>query len=152
METLELDEEGTFLLVRASSHGLYLDASLDHVLFHYDYDRDPPKDYPMAQVQVEGVSESLDRLAENLGTDLSLARLHFPFGGKRYRPSVEDIVESLIVEGLVDGRAGWRQAVDEHRTRWYGIQLKSAVRRDPETAQEELQRRGYRVEPPASSP
>jgi hypothetical protein len=152
MQTLELDEEGSFLRIQTSSYGLYLDAALDHVLFHYDYDRDPPNNYPMAHIQVEGASESLERLAENLGIELSLGRLHFPVGGKRYRPSVEDIVEFLIVEGLADGRAGWTDAVEEHRARWYRIQLRSAVRRDSEIAREELQRVGYRVTPPASSP
>jgi hypothetical protein len=152
MLTLELEERGRFLLVRTSSYGLYLDASLDRVLFHYDYDRDPPADYPIAHVQVGGASDALERIAENLGTDLSLARLHFPVGGKRYRPSLEDVIEFLIIEGLVDARAGWKQAVEEHRARWYKIQLKSVVRRDPEVASEELQRLGYQVTPPTSPP
>ena len=36
-------------------------------------------------------------------------------GGKRFRPSLEEIVEFLVVEGLTGGRPGWDAAVEEHR-------------------------------------
>jgi len=50
------------------------------------------------------------------------------------------VVEALIVEKLVPGRRGWEQAVEENRTWFHRIQLKAAVRDDPEAVREELRR------------
>jgi len=62
------------------------------------------------------------------------------FGTYRFRPCLEDTVEALIVEELATARAGWEQAVEEHRSWFHRIQLKAAVRDDPEAVREELQR------------
>jgi hypothetical protein len=43
---------------------------------------------------------------------------------------------------------GWRDVVREHRARWLAIQLKAAVRDDPETAAEQLMAMGYSTQPP----
>jgi hypothetical protein len=73
-----------------------------------------------------------------------LADLHFPVGGLRYRPSLEDLVEFLIAEGLVgDFHDGWREAFDESREPYERIQLGAAVRHDPDAAYEALQASGF---------
>jgi hypothetical protein len=151
IQTLELDKEGgLFLVVRSSSYGVCLDPSLETTVVHFDYDRAPGNAYPLAHVQVAGESSALGELCERTGSDLSLGQLHLPVGGKRYRPSVEDVVEMLVVEGLAQPRDDkWLHVLEEHRERWHALQLKSVVRRDPEVAAEELDRLGYGVSRPS---
>jgi hypothetical protein len=50
------------------------------------------------------------------------------------------MVEMLIVEGLATPRPGWEVAIDEHRSWFHRIQLKAAVRDDPDAARAELAR------------
>lgn len=136
------DEEG-LLSVKRSTYGIFAGPTLDDpMLLHFDYDRDPENDYPQAHFQVAGSSAALELLNEVTGQSKTLADLHFPVGGKRYRPSLEDLIEFLIVEGYVHGRDGWEDAVKEHRERYHRIQLQAAVRRDPDTARAELERLG----------
>ena len=128
------------LITDQSSFGLYLDQDLNGCVFHYDYARYPGNPYPAAHVQVDATSTAFDELCGRLGRDAELARLHFPVGGRRFRPCLEDVVEMLIVERLAVGRDGWEQAIEEHRTWFRRIQLKAAVRDDPEAVREELER------------
>jgi hypothetical protein len=135
-----LVQEDGYLVAARSTFGLYLDEELEQNVLHYDYVRDPGNEYPPAHLQVSGASPAFDSLCDRLGVATELGRLHFPVGGKRFRPCLEDVIEMLIVEGLVSGRDGWSDAVEEHRSRFHRIQLMAAVRRDPEAAREELAR------------
>ncbi len=71
-------------------------------------------------------------------------------GGRRYRPSVEDVIEFLVVEGLVEAHDGWQDAVKVERDEFHQIQLRAAVRRAPEPAAEQLSAMGWTVQPPAA--
>jgi hypothetical protein len=147
--TLELDPEGEYLAVRNSALGIYLDGSPpERPVVRYEYDRDPPHEYPAAHVQVHGESVNLAALCERCGVTRSLDRLHFPVGGRRFRPSIEDVIEFLVVEGFVDARDGWEAAVAEHRRDFNERQLKAAVRRDPQTAVDQLRADGWEVQGP----
>jgi hypothetical protein len=128
------------LITDESSFGLYLDQDLDGCVFHYDYARYPGNPYPAAHLQVVATSAAFDELCGRLHRGAELARLHFPVGGRRFRPCLEDVVEMLIVEGLAAPRDGWEQAIEEHRILYRRIQLKAAVRDDREAVREELQR------------
>lgn len=128
------------LITDQSSFGLYLDEQLGRNVFHYDYIRYPGNLYPAAHLQINAVSATFDELCGQLDREAELARLHFPVGGRRFRPCLEDVVEALIIEGLAVGRPGWEQAVEEHRTWFHRIQLKAAVRDDPDAVREELAR------------
>jgi hypothetical protein len=66
-------------------------------------------------------------------------------GGRRLRPALEDIVECLIVEGLVEPKAGWRSVLDRTRKQYRRRQVSAVVRRNPTTALKELRRLGYTV-------
>lgn len=92
------------------------------------------------------------RPQELAGVTRSLERFHFPVGGKRYRPTVEDMVEFVVIERFAKPRPGWQAVVRQHRDDWARVQLKSVVRRDPETAAEELRRLGYEVSAPTQEP
>jgi hypothetical protein len=72
-------------------------------VFHYDDARDPVNGYPLAP----SGEWKLDGLCEPLGLAAELGRLHFPVGGKRFRPCLEDVIEMLVVERFVWGRDGW---------------------------------------------
>jgi len=67
-------------------------------------------------MQVRGESSAVQLLNERLEMSRSLEKLHFPVGGRRYRPALEDIVEFLIAEGYVQHREGWREVIGFHRT------------------------------------
>ncbi len=136
---LQLDPEGVHLMNTQATFGLYLDEAGEQMLLHYDYLREPPNRYPEAHFQVNGESAGFVALGKRAGMDRPLERLHFPVGGRRYRPTLEDLVEFLIVEGFVEAHAGWSEAVTFHRAKFHRLQLQAAVRRDPDAAREALQ-------------
>lgn len=146
---LKADPEGAYLAVAKSMYGLYLDEDFRQMLVHWDYERDPSHPYPPAHVQVNGSCEHFDDLTEairNAGRECPkrpLGDLHFPVGGRRFRPTLEDIVEFLAVEGLAETRPDWERVVQEHRGGWEQRQLQAAVRRHPEVALAQLREDGY---------
>jgi hypothetical protein len=136
---LEQDFEDKYLMVRQSV--MLLSASPDpaHTLLHYDYERDKPDDYPEAHLQVCVTSEAWKQAAVRIdGTERLLERMHLPVGGRRFRPTLEDIAEFLIAEKLVQPKDGWKQAVTAGRENFRKKQLRAAIRRDPETARDAL--------------
>lgn len=143
LHRLALDAEGTYITTTSSRLELHLTADLEQPIVRYDYNRDPvlaknDLPYPPAHVHVHGEHGPVDQLAEAAAVHRKLSDFHWPVGGKRFRPSLEDLVEFLIVEDLADKHDGWQEAIDEHRERWYELQLKAAVRRSPDVARAAL--------------
>lgn len=146
--TLDLDDEGGRLTVTKSKIALRTDdGDGAEDIFSYEYGTDPDDEYPDAHLHVAGESPLLDELCEQMGARTRLRDLHFPVGGRRFRPSLEDVIEMLVTEGFVEARDGWRDVVEESRRAFQAGQLRAAVRRDPETARAELEALG----PPASA-
>lgn len=137
---LLMDDHRTFLMDVRSSIGLYFDDAGEHELLRFDYVRDNPE-HPEAHVHVGKVFHH----------DSSPERYHVPVGGRRFRPTLEDVVEFAIREDLAVGRPKWHEAVEEHRRHWFANQLRAAVRAFPELATEQLERAGYTVTPPVTS-
>lgn len=138
---LELDPEGEYLAVSKSQYGLYSSDTRDSVIAHWDYEREPDHSYPSAHLQVYGESPTLESVMaharERLGRDCPprpLHHLHFPVGGRRFRPTLEDVIQFLIVEELVNCREGWESAIEHGRGSWEERQLRAAIRRHPEIA------------------
>lgn len=77
--------------------------------------------------------------------------MHFPVGGPRFRPCLEDILAMTHEEFGIDTARGWQKVVNEGRERWRLIQLTSAVRDCPEEAARVLRELEYKVERSASS-
>jgi hypothetical protein len=149
---LEVDSAGEYMTVKQSMTLLALDPELSQELLHYDYERDKhlqEKGYPEAHVQVCASSAYWQIAGQRVGQDeLPLARMHLPIGpigGRRFRPTLEDIIEFLIVEGLVDHRDGWKDALDKTRKPYQELQLKAAVRRNQTLAIEALKLEGWSV-------
>ncbi|MFG1653709.1 hypothetical protein ACGFIE_27625 [Micromonospora sp. NPDC049275] len=81
-----------------------------------------------------------------------MAKFHFPLGGHRFRPCVEDVLQAVVEEICVDTVDGWRNAVDEGREKWRQLQLLAAVRDAPSLAARALNELDYKVVPPDSVP
>jgi hypothetical protein len=129
---IDLDPDG-YPRILKSRFALYAEQNYESdPLFRYEYQRGD-KPYPQAHFHVHGQSEVLDRLGISQ-TETPLRKIHFPVGGKRYRPILEDLLEMLILHGWATGRAGWEAAIEEGRERYYKTQLGAAVRADPDAA------------------
>jgi len=137
-QILQLDDESQYLMTFSSECSLFADKDQQKLIFHYDYKREPDEPYPSAHVQIHGVSDHLQYLCGTEDVGKQLEHFHFPVGGRRYRPSFEDVVEFLIIEELASPNDGWKDVVTEHREVWERRQLAAAVRRDPETARRAL--------------
>ena len=149
---LKWDDEHTYLADQRSAFGLYAGPEMNdsQMVLRYDYDleirnNEEDEPYPIAHVHVAG---DLNCLRELPGPPDELSKLHIPVGGKRYRPSLEDVIEFAVVEGFAGPRDGWRVALEEHRETWRSRQLGAAVRRDPATAAIQLTQLGWRITPP----
>ena len=146
---LAADPEETYLAVVKSQYGLYAEDGLEGMVVHWDYEREPSHQYPAAHVQVNGECSHFDELTDrsrNAGRECPhrpLRDLHLPVGGRRFRPTLEDVVEFLIAEGFVDSRPGALEVVQQHREIWEDRQLRAAVRRNPETALRQLREDGH---------
>ncbi|HEX8081339.1 MAG TPA: hypothetical protein VF557_14105 [Jatrophihabitans sp.] len=137
------DTEGKHLMVVSSFYSFCADRDLSEELLHYDYEREKADAYPEAHLQVSASSPVWERLAAARGLgDMPLAKAHLPVGGRRYRPTVEDMIDFLVTEGLADGHPGWTTHVEAGRDRFMQAQLRAAVRRNPEVALEVLRSKG----------
>jgi hypothetical protein len=146
---LQMDDEGQHLAVTKSGVHVFADPAGRETWLHYDYVREPKDEYPNPHVQVVGESPALATIGTKVGrTKLQLGDVHIPVGGRRFRPTLEDVIEMLVAEQLVVPRDGWEDAVAEHRRRWMEMQVKAAVRRNPSWAAEELGAHGWTVSPP----
>ena len=74
--------------------------------------------------------------------------LHLPVGERRLRPSLEDLLESLIVERILDPKPGWKDVLDATRREYRIRQIAVVVRSNPATAVATLKRLGYEVRNP----
>jgi hypothetical protein len=147
--TLEMDDEQRYLAATSSTVGVYADPDSKQMLCHYDYARNPTHGYPDPHFQVSGTSQALHTIGGQApNATANLRDLHFPVGGRRFRPTLEDVIEFLILEGIAVARDGWDDAVKDHRRRWHEKQLRAATRRDPHAAVEALRELGYTVTPP----
>ena len=146
---LFLDPAG-FLTVRASSFALAA-GDPPAELLHYDYERDKVA-YPDAHIQVEAASGAWAGLLASSGRSAAgLGKIHLPVGGRRYRPAIEDLMETLILEDLVEPHPGWEKVIDAGRDDFRRRQLRAAIRNDPDTAAAALRLLRYDVDEPDRS-
>lgn len=145
------DPEEEFLTMTRSTLSLYTSESMeDHELVvGMDYIREPANQYPGCHLHVHGDRDDLDHIYLGDTRDSRKLRdLHLPVGGKRFRPTLEDLIEFVITEEMANPHDGWADVVAEHRRRWQEIQLKAAVRRQQDVAAEALQAAGWILTPP----
>lgn len=145
-----LGSSGTYLAVANSKYALV--AELDRTpIIRFEYDRDAEKK-PGAHIQVHAERGALTHLLSRNGVanPHNMASLHLPVGGDRFRPSLEDVVEFLVVECGYESRPGWNSAVQRGRADYRKYQLASAIRDNPSEAVRSLRRLGYAIESPGA--
>jgi hypothetical protein len=131
------DEGEDYLTVQSSFLAIYAPDRQKSVLCHFDYERTKQDGYPESHLQVHGTSTALEawKLSDKRGLD----KLHFPTGGRRFRPTLEDVIDFLVAERLVpDLSENGRNELEAGRERFRVIQLRAAIRRDPDTARQAL--------------
>lgn len=155
---LDLDKSGNFLKAVRTDFAVF--SVLDNQpLFRLDYLGDMHT-VPVAHWQFHAERGSLTHLLtlanqhnpKSIPNPHTLSKLHFPVGGERFRPCMEDVLHFLIEECGVDSQAGWRRVVDEGREKWRRLQLRSAVRDLQQEAADVLSREGWTVTPPKQKP
>lgn len=93
------DSEGEHLRVNRSLVGLCVNPKTGQCAMRVEYDRDYDT-APAAHLNVAGESTMLGYAFATAGSKPKpLEKVHFPNGGKRFRPSVEDFIEFLAQEG-----------------------------------------------------
>lgn len=135
------------------------------VLFRYEFLRETTTGIPTAHLQIHGHRDALTFAMARVGGRSKRARrrrrpgalprmseLHFPLGGSRFRPPLEDVLHMLVEEFGVDAADEWRQHLADGRESWRRTQTKAAVRDSPEDAASVLRDLGYRVDHPDGGP
>ena len=150
-----------FMTVLSSSFKVNVKDS-NQPLFTVDYFRDSHSGVPAAHINFHAERDDLTTALLKVGArkrgklhlknaaagrEPRLGDLHFPLGGHRFRPCLEDVLEMLIVEFGVDSRPTATKALQAGRTRWREHQLAAAISDDPATAVKELNRLGYELVP-----
>lgn len=79
-----------------------------------------------------------------------LSTLHFPLGGHRFRPSLEDVLEMISAEFGVQPAVGWDEKLRFKRIEWRRQQTGSAVRDCPSEAVRVLRELGFTVDEPSA--
>jgi hypothetical protein len=159
------NESQKYFGVTDSSFTVFFDGSPEP-LFHFDYRRDSVNTVPTAHLNVHAhrdeIVHALLRASKKRGKArrkqveagelTGLAEVHLPVGGPRFRPSVEDVLEMLILEFGVDADPGVMPILRAARAEYRTTQLKAAVTDHPEAAASALRELGYDVVPPQPSP
>lgn len=154
---LGLDSSGAFLKTWRSKIAVH--STLDRTpLVRQEFDAEISENAPLAHWHVHADRGSLSHLlgrAHAVRGDVvrkphDMSSLHFPVGGERFRPCLEDVLEFLVREFGIDSKPGWDGAIKAGRARWRRMQLRSTVRDLQDEAAEVLRRHGWTVEPPVS--
>lgn len=145
------DTTRRFLAVESSSFAVhpYAQPGLDP-LFRVEYLRGSSRKYPTSHFHVHAHRDEFTHLlgfAAKLDTQKSaqvntyfkrgtlLSDFHFPTGGPRFRPCLEDVLEALRVEFDLDvDNARWQQQLQNAREKWRRIQTAAVVRDCPDEA------------------
>jgi hypothetical protein len=111
--------------------------------FRFEYERGLDEDIPAAHLQIHAPRDETSflmtradkkrpkarRKTDRMGV---LSELHFPLGGHRYRPCLEDVLHMIILEFGVQTTRTWRAELNKGRAEWRRLQLQSAVHDAPE--------------------
>ncbi len=148
------DPSGRFFRVLSSTFGLYVSVTkgVPVPLVRVEYERSQT---PSAHVHFHTSSALLGwdygRAGEPFRREQSL---HFPVGGARFRPTIEEFLLFLDRERLVDtwGTSDWKARAVTRQADYEVRQARGVARRHPRTTAEELRSIGWTVvEPPGAS-
>ncbi|MPV49154.1 hypothetical protein GCG21_03865 [Pseudactinotalea sp. HY160] len=172
-----LDREEEYLRVDASRMTLFYSPNESHrhaPLIRYEFQR-AARSVPVAHFHVHGSGTPFDDGPTDMDAVIAMSGgatrrgrvrqadidrgkyprhqdFHYPLGGERFRPCLEDLLEALISELGIDHEDGWRGALIAGRVAWRLQQTAAAVRDAPETAAATLRKLKYTVAAPPSGP
>lgn len=164
----ELDGEGLYLKVLSSKVAVHAgNRPKGDPLFRFEYEAEQSGGLPASHLHVHAHRDQFTRVMTLAalsgaprrqrapGSELEearMSRIHFPTGGHRFRPALEDVLELIEQEfGATPGPA-WRKVLQKNRERWRRDQTGSAVRDCPAEAVRVLQELGYTVHEPVDGP
>jgi hypothetical protein len=143
------------LTIVESSFSVYLE-NVKEPLWRYDFIRNMNSSVPAAHLNVHAHRDEIawaralqPRKSFN---DVRLSRLHFPFGGARFRPTIEDVIQMLIEEFEIDCLESAKHKLEMSRKKFFERQLSAAVIETPQVAISALAAAGYEVIPKNVSP
>ena len=151
--TVELDKEDTYLQVATSTVGLWIDSirkqKNPRPLIRVEYDREK-RMYSSSHVHLHAHSSDLGWIYGSSGQKIRrLHDIHFPAGGRRFRPTIEDFLLFLDQEKIfTDWKEGYKDILMGSRLEWERLQARATTRRFPKEAAETLEVLGYQVIPP----
>lgn len=164
----ELDGAGRYLKVLSSRVAVYAGSRpKGDPLFRFDYVHNQADGLPAGHLHVHAHRDQFTRvmtlaaLAGNprrqVGPDSELeaarmSRIHFPTGGHRFRPTLEDVLQLIEEEFGASPGPTWHQVLRQNRVEWRRHQTGAAVRDCPSEAVRVLQELGYTVEDPPAGP
>lgn len=160
---------GDFLQVD-QSHIMVSAASNGMPIFGYDYVRDAGPLIPSAHINIHGSNDDAVRIMlacasrargrsrrkeyVKTGKFPSFSTLHFPVGGDRFRPGLEDVLEMLIKEFAIDVQQEGIKTIQNSRAEYRERQFRAFIHEFPDIAYKELKDEGYdlKTTPPRPQP
>jgi hypothetical protein len=156
--TVEADPKSSYLRVRNSAAAITMIQENERPVIRLEFERDKgiePGEISKrahgrhaAHFQIHGVSADLSYIWGLTGrhTKRNLESLHIPVGGRRFRPTMEDLIEFLYLEKIVLGlKDGGQSALEAGRKKWFSIQLASTIRSNQLEAIKILETEGFRI-------
>ncbi|NDZ95655.1 hypothetical protein G3I13_16320 [Streptomyces sp. SID6673] len=160
-----LDGHRTFLAIEKAEVHVFVEPNGRNPLFRYEYVRNIGDRLPCAHIQFHGTHPELEAAMADAGDStprskkrksgkrrVVLSDLHFPVGGPRFRPPLEDVLAMLIEEfGVKPNGQSVRHALEflaSEREDWRRTQVAVVVRDAPSRAVETLVDLGYVVKWP----
>jgi hypothetical protein len=77
-----------------------------------------------------------------------MSSLHFPVGGVRFRPCLEDVLAFLVREFGIDHQPQWETAIRDGREKWRRMQFGATIRDLQDEAADVLIKHGWTVAAP----
>lgn len=153
---VEMDPTGIRLRVATSMVGLWADVTggrkRPRPIVRVEYDRSQlGRGHAAAHVHLHANSPELAWMYGSAGRPApDLHALHFPVGGRRFRPTLEEFLLFLDRENLFDDwKEGWKPRLIRSLEAWERRQARATARQFPGEAIGALEALGYGVTPPS---
>ena len=154
---VSLDAKGAHLQVMTSTISLRVDVTggrqHPRPIVRVEYDRSQLR--PGRAAAHVHLHANSPELAWIYGTSAQAApdlhALHFPAGGRRFRPTLEEFLLFLDREKLFNNwKKGWKSKLIQSLEAWEQLQARATVRQYPDEAVGVLEALGYSVTPPTA--
>ena len=164
----ELDQSGHYLKVLSSKVAVYAGSRpKGDPLFRFEYVHNQGHGLPAGHLHVHAHRDQFTRvmtLAAMSGAArrqvapeaeleaARMSRIHFPTGGHRFRPTLEDVLQMIEEEFGANSGPTWPEVLRTNRVQWRRQQTGSAVRDCPSEAVRVLEQLGYAISEPFDGP